>query len=42
LRWLFSEFPRSQIRAWIAAWGKYALPEPHLSFWRLVLEIGNE
>ena len=39
LRWLFAEFSRSQIRAWIQSWGKFALPEPHLSFWRLVLEI---
>ena len=39
LRWLFLEFSREQVRAWIQAWGKFALPEPHLSFWRLVLEI---
>lgn len=39
LGWLFAEFPRDQIRAWVGAWGKFALPEPHLSFWRLVLEI---
>lgn len=39
LGWLFDEFPRDQIRAWVVAWGKFALPEPHLSFWRLVLEI---
>ena len=39
LGWLFGEFSRDQIRAWVVAWGKFALPEPHLSFWRLVLEI---
>lgn len=39
LRWLFSEFSHAQIKAWIRAWGKFALPEPHLSFWRLVLEL---
>ena len=39
LQWLFAEFSRAQISAWIRAWGVYALPEPHLSFWRLVLEI---
>ena len=39
LRWLFVEFSRQQIIEWIQAWGKFALPDPHLSFWRLVLEI---
>ncbi|HND47662.1 MAG TPA: hypothetical protein PLL95_03825 [Anaerolineales bacterium] len=39
LQWLFAEFSREQIRAWIQAWGTFALPEPHLSFWRLVLEM---
>ncbi len=39
LRWLFAAYPRSQIVEWVRLWGKYALPEPHFSFWRLVLEI---
>lgn len=39
LQWLFAEFSREQIRAWIQAWGTFALPEPHLAFWRLVLEM---
>ncbi|MCB9113064.1 MAG: hypothetical protein H6634_17615 [Anaerolineales bacterium] len=39
LRWLFTEYSRSQIRDWVLAWGGFALPAPHLSFWRLVLEI---
>ncbi len=39
LRWLFMEYPRAQVTDWVKAWGKYALPEPHLSFWRLMLEI---
>ena len=42
LRWLFAEFRPTQIRAWVAAWGKFALPEPHLSFWRLVLEMEDK
>jgi len=42
LRWLFAEFQPTQIRAWVAAWGKFALPEPHLSFWRLVLEMEDK
>ncbi|MCL4275562.1 MAG: hypothetical protein QY328_11700 [Anaerolineales bacterium] len=39
LRWLFAEFSREQIREWVRQWGTFALPAPHLSFWRLVLEI---
>jgi hypothetical protein len=39
LRWLFSTYPRKQIADWVRCWGKYGLPEPHLSFWRLLLEI---
>jgi len=39
LHWLFTEFPQTQIREWIQSWGQAALPEPHLSFWRLVLEM---
>lgn len=41
LRWLFREIPRAQIRAWVEAWGQLALPEPHLSFWLLMLAIGS-
>lgn len=39
LKWLFSEFSRTQIREWVRRWGGFALPAPHLSFWQLVLEI---
>jgi hypothetical protein len=39
LRWLFDHYSREQITAWVRQWGKYGLPEPHLTFWRFVLEI---
>jgi hypothetical protein len=39
LRWLFTAYSRRQVTEWVEAWGKYALPEPHLAFWRLMLEI---
>ena len=39
LRWLFSQYPREQIRAWIKRYGKERLPHPHLDFWKIVLEI---
>ena len=39
LRWLFSTYSRVQVTDWVKAWGRFALPEPHLTFWRLILEI---
>lgn len=39
LRWLFSCYPWEVIRAWVQRWGNQALPEPHLTFWRLLLEL---
>jgi hypothetical protein len=39
IHWLFSQYSRQRIREWVQKWGKQALPEPHLTFWRLVLDI---
>lgn len=39
LKWLFQEFPRTAIRDWLKDWGSFALPAPHLAFWRLLLEV---
>ena len=39
IRWLFQIYPREKIRGWVEKWGNYALPEPHLSFWMLVLDL---
>lgn len=39
IRWLFQVYPRSQIAAWVRRWGSYALPEPHLTFWKLILGL---
>lgn len=41
IRWLFAQYPRQRIRDWVRQWGEMALPEPHLTFWRLVLDIGK-
>jgi hypothetical protein len=37
LRWLFSVYTRKRIKEWFEKWGKYGLPEPHYSFWKLIL-----
>jgi len=39
LHWLFSIYSREKIKDWLQKWGKYGLPEPHYSFWKLILEI---
>jgi len=39
LKWLFQQFPRAVICDWLKNWGSFALPAPHLAFWRLILEV---
>jgi hypothetical protein len=41
IHWLFTRYPRQRIRDWVERWGKLALPEPHLTFWTLVLDIAE-
>ncbi len=39
IRWLFHTYPRQRIRDWVAQWGTVALPEPHRTFWALILDL---
>ena len=39
IRWLFQVYPREQVAGWVRRWGEYGLPEPHLSFWKLLLDL---
>lgn len=39
IRWLFKRYPRSEINSWLSRNGPERLPEPHLSFWKLLLKI---
>jgi len=41
IRWLFRAYSRQQIKTWISMWGEYALPEPHQTFWDLVLGVSE-
>jgi hypothetical protein len=41
ISWLFSHYSHQRIRDWVRQWGKLALPEPHLTFWRLVLDLAE-
>ncbi|MBN1642106.1 MAG: hypothetical protein JXA09_12805 [Anaerolineae bacterium] len=42
LRWLYHRYPEAQIAEWVRRWGAYALPPPHLAFWRLLLGLDGE
>jgi len=39
IRWLFTVYPKQEIKEWVSRWGDEALPEPHRTFWKLVLGI---
>ncbi len=39
IAWLFRVYSRAQVAAWVGRWGHLALSEPHLTFWRLVLDL---
>jgi hypothetical protein len=38
IRWLFGVYSIERITGWVKNWGMLALPEPHLTFWRLLLD----
>jgi hypothetical protein len=40
IRWLFTQFSRAEISAWLDRSGREQLPEPHLTFWNAVLKSG--
>lgn len=42
LRWLFSTYSLEQVSHWVQQWGRFGLPEPHLSFWKLILDIKED
>ena len=37
IRWLFGRYPQARITAWLRQNGAERLPEPHLTFWKLLL-----
>lgn len=41
LCWLFSVYSKEQIAAWVSQFGKDKLPQPHRTFWQVVLEING-
>jgi hypothetical protein len=41
LHWLFIQYSRTQIIDWFKKYAKQRLPDPHNTFWRIVLEINE-
>lgn len=41
LRWLFSVYSKEQVTEWVRQFGKEKLPQPHRTFWQVVLDING-
>lgn len=41
LRWLFTTYSRKQITDWVRHFGKDRLPQPHCTFWQIILDINT-
>jgi hypothetical protein len=39
IRWLFTQYTRTQIADWVRNHAHERLPDPHRAFWRILLEI---
>ena len=39
IRWLFQTYSRDEVKAWVKKYGNEKLPQPHRTFWQVVLEI---
>ena len=39
IRWLFETYSSKEIKDWVKRFGSDKLPEPHRTFWRIILEI---
>ena len=41
LRWLFSVYSKEQVTEWVRQFGTEKLPQPHRTFWQVVLDING-
>lgn len=41
IKWLFTIYAREIIFSWISQFGEERLPQPHLNFWKIVLETNQ-
>lgn len=42
IKWLFETYSDEKIKEWVKRWSNDRLPEPHRTFWRIVLEITDK
>ncbi len=38
IKWLFTVYSQEKISLWVGQFGEERLPQPHLNFWKLVLD----
>jgi hypothetical protein len=38
IRWMFNLYSQEKIHSWVNQYGNERLPQPHLNFWKIVLE----
>jgi len=41
LRWLFTVYTQTEISVWVQQFGRDKLPQPHRTFWQIILEINE-
>ena len=41
IKWLFTVYSTEQITAWVKHFGKDKLPQPHRTFWQVVLDVSK-
>lgn len=39
IKWMFDTYSQEKIFLWLTQYGDERLPQPHLNFWKLVLEL---
>jgi hypothetical protein len=39
IKWMFYTFSREKVFLWLKQYGNERLPQPHLNFWKIVLEL---
>ncbi len=39
IKWLFGVYSQQQVAAWIKRFGEERLPQPHRTFWKIILDI---
>jgi uncharacterized protein DUF6922 len=41
IKWMFSVYSQGQVVAWVRQFGNDKLPQPHRTFWKIILESND-